>query len=115
MEDSLKEQMTTNQGKETATPGRTVPAEQQEVTAVLNQVIATITALYLKTKNYHWHVSGPHFHDYHLLFDAQAEALFASIDLLAERVRSSGGSTIHSIGQVSRLQRIEDDDETDVP
>lgn len=111
--------MTTNQSRETSTTRQTIQAEQmalpnEEVTAVLNQIIATITALYFKTKNYHWHVSGPHFHDYHVLFDVHAEALFASIDLLAERVRSIGGSTIHSIGQVSRLQRIDDDNETDV-
>ncbi|EFH84546.1 Dps family protein [Ktedonobacter racemifer] len=86
----------------------------QAVTDILNHVIATTTALFVKTKSYHWHVSGPHFRDYHLLFDEQAQALFASIDVLAERVRSIGGTTIRSIGQVSHLQRIEDDDATDI-
>ena len=86
----------------------------QAVTDILNHVIATTTALFVKTKSYHWHVSGPHFRDYHLLFDEQAQALFASIDVLAERVRSIGGTTIRSIGQISRLQRIEDDDATDI-
>lgn len=86
-----------------------------EATRIRTERFGATGGAYLKTKNYHWHVSGSHFHDYHVLFDAQAEALFASIDLLAERVRSIGGSTIHSIGQVSRLQHIEDDNETDVP
>ena len=67
-------------------------------------------ALYLKTKNFHWHVSGPHFRDYHLLFDEQADQIFAITDDIAERVRKVGGTTLHSIGNIARLQRIPDND-----
>ena len=67
-------------------------------------------ALYLKTKNFHWHVSGPHFRDYHLLFDEQADQIFAITDDIAERVRKIGGTTLHSIGNIARLQRIPDND-----
>ena len=67
-------------------------------------------ALYLKTKNFHWHVSGPHFRSLHLLFDEQADQIFAMTDEIAERVRKVGGLTIHSIGEISRLQRIPDND-----
>lgn len=86
----------------------------QAVTEILNQTVATVTALFIKTKNYHWHLSGPHFYDYHLLFDAQAEELYATIDIVAERVRRIGGTTIRSVGHISQLQRIEDDNEADV-
>jgi starvation-inducible DNA-binding protein len=77
----------------------------------LNAVLATTFALYLKTKNFHWHVSGPHFRDYHLLLDEQGEQIFATTDDLAERVRKIGGTTLRSIGQISKLQVIEDNDE----
>ena len=66
--------------------------------------------LYLKTKNFHWHVSGPHFRDYHLLLDEQGEQIFATTDAIAERVRKNGGTTLRSIGHTGRLQRIEDND-----
>src|SRR5688572_19792586 len=69
----------------------------------------------MKTKNFHWHVSGPHFRDYHLLFDEQAEQILASVDVLAERVRKLGGTTIRSVGHVSGLQAISDDDQEFVP
>lgn len=83
----------------------------REISAHLNAILATTFALYLKTKNFHWHVSGPHFRDYHLLLDEQGEQIFASTDDLAERVRKIGGSTIRSIGQISELQSIKDNDE----
>ncbi len=83
-----------------------------QISAKLNEILATTFALYLKTKNFHWHVSGPHFRDYHLLFDEQAEQIFASTDDLAERVRKVGGTTLRSIGQISKLQDIEDNDES---
>src|SRR5689334_18348289 len=67
-------------------------------------------ALYLKTKNFHWHVSGPHFRDYHLLLDEHGEQIFATTDAIAERVRKIGGTTLHSIGHISRLQRVLDND-----
>lgn len=76
----------------------------------LNKVLADTFAVYFKTKNYHWHVSGPHFRDYHILFDEQAAQILASTDELAERVRKIGGSTLRSIGHVARLQRVSDDD-----
>src|SRR6266446_384658 len=75
------------------------------VTAVLNPLLADAFALYLKTKNFHWHVSGAHFRDYHLLLDEQGDQIFAMTDVLAERVRSIGGTTLRSIGEVARLQR----------
>ena len=77
----------------------------------LNGLVADSFALYLKTKNFHWHVSGPHFRDYHLLFDEHAEQIFATTDDLAERVRKIGGRTLHSIGEMARLQTIADNDE----
>src|SRR5262245_39333320 len=84
-----------------------------EISEQLNVVLATTFALYLKTKNFHWHVSGPHFRDYHLLLDEQGEQIFASTDDLAERVRKIGGTTLRSIGQISKLQGIEDNDADD--
>ena len=76
----------------------------------MNAILADVFALYLKTKNFHWHMSGPHFRDYHLLLDEQAEQLFAMTDPLAERVRKIGELTLHSIGQISREQRVLDND-----
>jgi starvation-inducible DNA-binding protein len=87
----------------------------RELSAALNAILADSFALYLKTKNFHWHVSGPHFRDYHLLLDEQGEQIFATTDVLAERVRKIGGTTLRSIGQIAKLQRIEDNDEAFVP
>ena len=87
----------------------------REVSAALNALLADTFALYLKTKNFHWHMSGPHFRDYHLLLDDQAGQLENSIDILAERVRRIGGTTIRSIGHIAKLQRIKDNDKTYVP
>jgi starvation-inducible DNA-binding protein len=81
------------------------------IAKVLNPLVADAFALYIKTKNYHWHLSGTHFRDYHLLFDEQAEQIFAMIDVLAERVRKLGGLTIHSVNEISKLQSVKDDDE----
>ncbi len=83
-----------------------------QISAKMNEILATTLALYIKTKNFHWHVSGPHFRDYHLLLDEQAEQIFASTDDIAERVRKIGGITLRSIGQISRLQGIDDNDES---
>jgi starvation-inducible DNA-binding protein len=80
------------------------------VTDALNMVLANSFALYLKTKNFHWHVSGPHFRDYHLLLDEQALQILASTDLIAERVRKTGGTTLRSIGHIARLSQIVDND-----
>ena len=79
-----------------------------ELAEGLNAILADAFALYLKTKNFHWHVSGPHFYEYHLLFDEQANELLAMTDAIAERVRKIGGSTLHSISDISKLQRILD-------
>ncbi len=84
------------------------------VADALNPLVADAFALYLKTKNYHWHVSGPHFRDYHLLLDEQSDQILAITDALAERCRKLGQPTVHSIGEVGRLQRIPDDDRGDV-
>ena len=92
-------------------PERTLPLkEPREIAAALNAVLADVFALYLKTKNFHWHMSGPHFRDYHLLLDEQGAELLAVTDPLAERVRKIGESTMHSIGEISRTQRVLDND-----
>ncbi len=89
--------------------------EAQAVTEAVNPLIADAFALYVKTKNFHWHLSGSHFRDYHLLFDEQAEAIFESIDIMAERVRRVGGTTIRSISHIGQLQSIDDDNDDFVP
>ena len=92
------------------TPTDLPSAAVDKLSAALNALLADAFALYLKTKNFHWHVSGPHFRDYHLLFDEQADQIFATTDEIAERVRKVGGLTLHSIGEIARLQRIPDND-----
>lgn len=87
----------------------------KDISAALNPLVADAFALYLKTKNFHWHVSGRHFRDYHLMLDEQADAIFGSIDEIAERVRKIGGTTLRSIGHVAKLQTIEDNDDAYVP
>ncbi len=82
----------------------------QDLSGALNALLADVFAIYLKTKNFHWHMSGPHFRDYHLLLDEQGDQLFAMTDPIAERVRKVGGTTLKSIGQISKLQRVEDND-----
>jgi starvation-inducible DNA-binding protein len=76
----------------------------------MNAILADVFALYLKTKNFHWHMSGPHFRDYHLLLDEQADQLYAMTDPIAERIRKLGGTTLRSIGHIGRLQRVVDND-----
>src|SRR5579864_9371440 len=92
------------------TPTLLSPDSVQNITAELNCLLADMFGLYLKTKNFHWHVSGPHFRDYHLLLDEQGDQIFATTDAIAERVRKIGGTTLRSIGHIGRLQRIEDND-----
>jgi starvation-inducible DNA-binding protein len=82
----------------------------QDISGALNILLADMFALYLKTKNFHWHVSGPHFRDYHLLLDEQGDQIFATTDAIAERVRKLGGTTLRSVGHISRLQRVLDND-----
>src|SRR5271155_5881995 len=81
-----------------------------EITAALRQLLADTFALYLKTKNFHWHMSGPHFRDYHLLLDEQAEQIFDMTDDIAERVRKIGGMTLRSVGQIAKMTRVLDND-----
>jgi starvation-inducible DNA-binding protein len=91
-------------------------AEQvKNLSSVLNALLADAFALYLKTKNFHWHMSGPHFRDYHLLLDEHASQIFAITDDIAERVRKVGGTTLRSIGHIAKLQRIADNDQEFVP
>ena len=82
----------------------------RDLSAALTTLLADFFALYVKTKNFHWHVSGPHFRDYHLLLDEQAEQIFAATDDIAERVRKIGGTTLRSVGHIGRLQRVLDND-----
>jgi starvation-inducible DNA-binding protein len=91
-----------------AVPTDLKPEEVEKVVNAVNPLVADAFALYTKTKNFHWHLSGSHFRDYHLLFDEQADAIFESIDILAERVRRIGGTTIRSITHISELQTISD-------
>ena len=93
------------------TPTDLPQAAVDKISASLNTLLADAFALYLKTKNFHWHVSGPHFRDYHLLLDEQGEQIFATTDELAERVRKIGGTTLRSIGHIAKLQTIPDNDE----
>ena len=93
-----------------ATPTDLGANATKDIAGALNALLADTFALYLKTKNFHWHVSGPHFRDYHLLIDEQADQIFAMTDVLAERVRKLGGTTLRSIGDISRHQRIADND-----
>ena len=85
-------------------------AATRDISATLNTLLADTFALYIKTKNFHWHVSGPHYRDYHLMLDEQADQIFAITDQIAERVRKIGGTTLRSIGQIARLKRVLDND-----
>jgi starvation-inducible DNA-binding protein len=94
------------------TPTDLPQAAVDKISASLNVLLADAFALYMKTKNFHWHVSGRHFNDYHLMLDQQSEAIFATTDQIAERVRKLGGSTLRSIGEIAKLQTIQDNNET---
>ncbi len=93
-----------------ATPTSLGAAATKDITGALNALLADVFALYLKTKNFHWHMSGPHFRDYHLLLDEQGDQIYAIADPIAERVRKVGGTTLRSIGHIARLQRVLDND-----
>jgi len=93
-----------------ATPGGLDARAATEIGAAMNVVLADVFALYLKTKNFHWHMTGPHFRDYHLLLDEQADQVFAMTDPIAERVRKLGALTVKSIGQIAKTQRVLDND-----
>ena len=97
------------------TPTDMPQAAVDKISVALNTLLADAFALYLKTKNFHWHISGRHFRDYHLMLDEQSDAIFATTDQLAERVRKLGGTTLRSIGQIGKLQTIQDNNESYVP
>lgn len=92
------------------TPTDLKAAATRDIAAAMNAILADVFALYLKTKNFHWHMSGPHFRDYHLLLDEQGDQLFAMTDPIAERIRKLGGTTLRSIGHIARTQRVLDND-----
>lgn len=92
------------------TPTDLTAAATKNIVGAMNAILADAFSLYLKTKNFHWHMSGPHFRDYHLLLDEQAEQIYAMTDPIAERVRKLGGTTLRSIGHIARLQRVLDND-----
>ena len=93
-----------------ATPTDLTRSASKDISGAMNAILADVFALYLKTKNFHWHMSGPHFRDYHLLLDEQADQLFAMTDPIAERIRKIGGLTLRSTGHISRIQRVLDND-----
>ena len=93
-----------------ATPTDLKTTATKDIAGAMNGILSDVFALYLKTKNFHWHMSGPHFRDYHLLFDEQADQLYAMTDPIAERIRKVGGSTLRSIGHIARTQRVLDND-----
>ena len=92
------------------TPSDLDPSATRDVAGAMNAILADVFALYMKTKNFHWHMSGPHFRDYHLLLDEQSAQILAMTDPIAERVRKLGGLTLRSIGQIARIQRLSDND-----
>src|SRR4026207_284681 len=94
-----------------ATPTDLGANAAKDIAGALNLLLADTFALYLKTKNFHWHISGPHFRDYHVMLDEQADAIFATTDPLAERVRKLGGTTLRSIGHISKVQTLADNDD----
>jgi starvation-inducible DNA-binding protein len=105
-----KAQLVVRQKAPLATPSDIDPKAVKDISAALNALLADVFSLYLKTKNFHWHMSGPHFRDYHLLLDDHGDQIFAMTDDIAERVRKIGGTTIRSIGHIARLQRVPDND-----
>jgi starvation-inducible DNA-binding protein len=110
VETRKRQEATVKRDAPLVTPSDLTRAATKEVSGAMNAILADVFALYLKTKNFHWHMSGPHFRDYHLLLDEQAGQLFAMTDDIAERVRKIGGLTLRSIGHIARLQRVEDND-----
>jgi starvation-inducible DNA-binding protein len=93
-----------------ATPSGLDKRAAEDIGGTMNAILADVFALYLKTKNFHWHVSGPHFRDYHLLLDEQADQIFAMTDAIAERVRKLGARTVTSLGQIAGMKRVADND-----
>jgi len=109
-ESTAEEKLHKRRTSRLATPSDLDAMAAKEVGGALNRILADVFALYLKTKNFHWHMSGPHFRDYHLLLDEQSDQIFAMTDPIAERARKIGASTLKSIGQISKIQRVLDND-----
>ena len=107
---AMKKDLERRQRASLATPTDLEAAATKDISGAMNVILADVFALYMKTKNFHWHMSGPHFRDYHLLLDEQADQLFAMTDTIAERVRKIGGTTLRSIGQIASMQRVSDND-----
>jgi len=107
---STKSEVIKRQQSPLNNPSDIEPAAVKDISAALNALLADVFSLYIKTKNFHWHMSGPHFRDYHLLLDEHGDQLYAMTDEVAERVRKIGGTTIRSIGHIARLQRTPDND-----
>jgi starvation-inducible DNA-binding protein len=105
-----KDELKRRQQSPLVTPTDLKAKATRDIAGGLNAILADVFALYLKTKNFHWHMSGPHFRDYHLLLDEQADQLYAMTDPIAERIRKVGGSTLRSIGHIARVQRVQDND-----
>jgi starvation-inducible DNA-binding protein len=108
VETKRRQDLVTRRDAPLITPSDLPRAAAKEVSGAMNAILADVFALYLKTKNFHWHMSGPHFRDFHLLLDEQAEQLFAMTDPIAERVRKIGGLTLRSIGHIGQMQRVQD-------
>jgi starvation-inducible DNA-binding protein len=107
---SRKDELKRRQEAPLITPTDLKVKATRDIAGGMNAILADVFALYLKTKNFHWHMSGPHFRDYHLLLDEQADQLYAMTDPIAERIRKVGGATLRSIGHIARIQRIKDND-----
>ncbi|HKD86575.1 MAG TPA: DNA starvation/stationary phase protection protein [Terriglobales bacterium] len=107
---TLTEDLERRQLSPLVTPTDLERAGVRDISAAMNGILADVFALYLKTKNFHWHMSGPHFRDYHLLLDEHGDQVFAMTDPIAERIRKLGGTTMRSIGQIARMQRVLDND-----
>src|SRR5262245_25777175 len=107
-----REKLATKRGRPLASPSDLKGDAARDIAGAMNAILADVFALYVKTKNFHWHLSGPHFRDYHLLFDEQADQLLGMTDAIAERLRKIGARTITSIGHIARIQRVRDNDAT---
>src|ERR1700749_65947 len=108
--DDKKDELKKRRAAPIITPTDLGAKASKDIAGGMNAILADVYALYFKTKNFHWHMSGPHFRDYHLLLDEQADQIYAMTDPIAERIRKTGGSTLRSIGHIARLQRMKDND-----
>src|ERR1700742_101975 len=104
------QELVKRRGAPLATRSDLSSAATKDIAGAMNAILADVFALYLKTKNFHWHLSGPHFRDYHLLLDEHADQIFAMTDPIAERIRKIGGQTIKSLGQMAKMTRVADND-----